>query len=500
MLTSLALLIWYFPLWHMGISGYEAFLLITITPMVLGIRSLRKVMASQRGFFHFISLIGLASYAVQDPAYRLICTAIGLGISTTTWMATWIESRNTLGKQERSTLIWGVGLLVHNVVKMAWWTENPIWPIMNSTNGGCNLIGLVLAAVACVEVLVRDNMNRKPTHDVSTQMATHTVADGSSWFQAAAGFGGVLFALHSLFSDSSAIMRWSVDGYPSFGPEPVPWGVATIAALALGLYVSPKQSLTTSLMWFGMGGLGCTAFYVFAGWNAYYGGLALGFYCTSILLPIVRAVSVHPPFKTLLTAFMCYNVLCLASVWTVAYAFVPGGVYLRERIHWVLALMMAFIGLGVYNARKQVEEDHLSKTLVQRPLVKEARSLTRLALVAVMAVSGLVATTRSLASVTPAPYHSAEKSFTAGIWTIHFALDNDMWASERRMRDAIRDLELDVVGLLESDTMRIIMGNRDWAQYIAEDLGYYLDYVSVLFGSQMHTRVDRQNCTRARRR
>jgi hypothetical protein len=34
-------------------------------------------------------------------------------------------------------------------------------------------------------------------------------------------------------------------------------------------------------------------------------------------------------------------------------------------------------------------------------------------------------------------------------------------------------------GLLESDTQRIIMGNRDWAQYIAEDLGYYVDFVSV---------------------
>lgn len=24
------------------------------------------------------------------------------------------------------------------------------------------------------------------------------------------------------------------------------------------------------------------------------------------------------------------------------------------------------------------------------------------------------------------------------------------------------------------------MGNRDWAQYIAEDLGYYVDFVSCL--------------------
>ena len=29
--------------------------------------------------------------------------------------------------------------------------------------------------------------------------------------------------------------------------------------------------------------------------------------------------------------------------------------------------------------------------------------------------------------------------------------------------------------------MRIIMGNRDWAQFLAEDLGYYVDYVSLLY-------------------
>lgn len=74
------------------------------------------------------------------------------------------------------------------------------------------------------------------------------------------------------------------------------------------------------------------------------------------------------------------------------------------------------------------------------------------------------------------PYHKDEKLVTAGIWTIHFSLDNDMWSSERRVRDAIKELELDVVGLLESDLQRIIMGNRDTTQYLAEDLGMYVDY------------------------
>ena len=44
------------------------------------------------------------------------------------------------------------------------------------------------------------------------------------------------------------------------------------------------------------------------------------------------------------------------------------------------------------------------------------------------------------------------------------------------MRDAIKELEIDVIGLLESDLQRIIMGNRDTTQYLAEDLGMYVDY------------------------
>ena len=74
------------------------------------------------------------------------------------------------------------------------------------------------------------------------------------------------------------------------------------------------------------------------------------------------------------------------------------------------------------------------------------------------------------------PYHPDDRILTAGIWTIHFSLDNDMWSSEHRMRDLIKEMELDVVGLLESDLQRIIMGNRDTTQFLAEDLGMYVDY------------------------
>jgi len=40
---------------------------------------------------------------------------------------------------------------------------------------------------------------------------------------------------------------------------------------------------------------------------------------------------------------------------------------------------------------------------------------------------------------------------TAGIWTVHFGIDNEGRDSQRRMRDLVSDMQLDVVGLLETD-------------------------------------------------
>ncbi|CAG8665901.1 4133_t:CDS:2, partial [Diversispora eburnea] len=50
---------------------------------------------------------------------------------------------------------------------------------------------------------------------------------------------------------------------------------------------------------------------------------------------------------------------------------------------------------------------------------------------------------------------------------------NDMWT---RMRDLIKDLEIDAIGLLKSDIGRIIMGNRDFTQFLTGDLKMYSDY------------------------
>lgn len=51
----------------------------------------------------------------------------------------------------------------------------------------------------------------------------------------------------------------------------------------------------------------------------------------------------------------------------------------------------------------------------------------------------------------PAPAHARGKILNAGIWAVHFGIDNAGRDSQRSMRDLFRDMDLDVVGLLETD-------------------------------------------------
>ena len=65
---------------------------------------------------------------------------------------------------------------------------------------------------------------------------------------------------------------------------------------------------------------------------------------------------------------------------------------------------------------------------------------------------------------------------TVGIWTVHFGLDNHGFLSHRNMTNLITKLDLDVVGLLESDTMRTIGGNRNMLTYMARKMNMYAIY------------------------
>ncbi|KAF9105486.1 hypothetical protein BGX27_009591 [Mortierella sp. AM989] len=467
MLTALPLMIWYFPLWHMGLSGYEAFLFSNLSAALLGINFLRRGIENAKGFVHLLSLVGVVSYKIADPAQRLMAVAAGVSLSILTWGATLFGQRRQNGRAERGVLTLALGLVLHNVVKQAWWANNPIWPIMNENTGGQNMIGLALGVLASVQVILR----KEPHADEPpvTQEGKH----GESWFLAAIGAGGYLFCLHSMFTDSTTISRWSLGGYPNTGPQPVPGGLMVIAAMATGLTLSSKRRWVTSMVWWLIGSAGLAVLHFFEGDVGFGGGIVFTVYVLSLFPTLFRSLTRQPPGRTFLLTMLVYNILALAHVWVVAYAFVPAGELMREHTDYVIIAMQTCLLIGVFNANSSAWSTITEASA--KPAFSIARLYTKLSLVALMAASIGICFNR-LPKSAPQPYHPEHKLITAGIWTIHFAIDNDMYNSEIRMRDAIRDLELDVVGLLESDLQRIIMGNRDLTQFLSEDLNMYADY------------------------
>ena len=86
------------------------------------------------------------------------------------------------------------------------------------------------------------------------------------------------------------------------------------------------------------------------------------------------------------------------------------------------------------------------------PIPRLTRRYIRAAL-ALVAVVALIGPLRRSAPATPAPAsaHARARILNAGIWTVHFGIDNKGRDSQRGMRDLFRDMDLDIVGLLETD-------------------------------------------------
>ncbi|CCH44178.1 putative membrane protein [Wickerhamomyces ciferrii] len=458
-ITSLLLTIWFFPLWNMGISGFELTILSFLLSFILIIPPIKQILNSFPQISRLITVIlGVGAYKIEDPDSRLISVAIAssfASISLANEVYHYGQSNSNIRSKYYYTTF-SIGLILSSLVKFANQTNNPIWPIMNESNGGWNKTGLVIGILAALltprvkPTSISINVEQKPAK--------------TSLFFTGLGLGGLIFSLHAMLTDSSTIIIWNWEGYPIQGPIPVPHGAITLIFMIIGSYLGLSQSISTKLL-SGLGIISSIILYLGTEWIGYIGGLGYILFLMISIPIILGNASKFQPGVIFTLGFLVHIILMLAHVWIVAYAFVPGGWILRERTDIILGSSTGLIVLGLLTTNISS-----FKKGINNALYKVKRILIILSILSV-----LIAYLR-FPKQDPKPYHPNSKLITAGIWTIHFGLDNDMWASEGRMSSLIQDLELDVVGLLESDTQRIIMGNRDLTQKLGEDLNMYYDF------------------------
>lgn len=117
------------------------------------------------------------------------------------------QSTRTTG--ERGEQCKPAALLTH-----ACTSNNPAWPLLNSTNGGANLVAFLLALGA---VAVRIFSHRKYVPAKSTPTIARPRVTLSSAAIAASSLGALLFILHILLTDSGTMLAWTWTGYPIRG-------------------------------------------------------------------------------------------------------------------------------------------------------------------------------------------------------------------------------------------------------------------------------------------
>jgi hypothetical protein len=154
-------------------------------------------------------------------------------------------------------------------------------------------------------------------------------------------FGSLLFTLHNFVTDSSTLIAWSWAGYPVRGPLPHLHGSLTHIAQAIGLLTGvymckPARTLDIAHpLWLAYGSASASVMYLNKNWLGYVGGWNFAAYLM-LAIPVVlgSAASNKHIGKTFFIAFLTAALLDVVNTFTVAYAFVPGGEYFRERTNW----------------------------------------------------------------------------------------------------------------------------------------------------------------------
>ncbi|KAH9441493.1 hypothetical protein Pst134EA_029500 [Puccinia striiformis f. sp. tritici] len=514
-LTAIGPVIFYFSVWSMGLDGQEVLLFATVAPFLLCSSLFRSFFRKTLPILQLASLLSIGSYLVDrdlfydDAVLRLQLTTIGVGLCAT--LQTFHLFQSNLQGQlelEQSSMALGIGLVASVLLKYANYSLNPMWSIMRKNNGGFHRIGLILGILS--SIYLRSNLKSevKSEEEVSPPLSpvSKTSSRSSSpasstcsasaielpisptlashdpvWWRAVLGFGGIMFIIHTLFTDSGTMISWVWDGYPVTGPLPLQQGYWMILAMCTGLFLPliSEDDMLHHPRWLLLGYTSAFGLYSFHGWLGFASGLLLCIFCLSIfpryLQELVLSSQSGGWWKVAVGfgfGYLIYDLLELCHTFTVAYAFVPFAAPFRERTDAVLFVTMALISLGYFQPRPS---DSSSKLFLQNPKRDRSVKVMKIVLGFLALGSVMVMLRRTALKADIKPYHPENRTFKAGIWTVHFGVDSGMWESQRRIKDIVKELELDVIGLLETDLQRIVMGNRDLTQYVSEELGMFVD-------------------------
>uniref|UniRef100_T1JCG1 PGAP2-interacting protein n=1 Tax=Strigamia maritima TaxID=126957 RepID=T1JCG1_STRMM len=464
--TGLFPMVWFYPLNQLDITGYEVLLGVLLVPIFCENDMILSAIKSRTGLgvLRVISLASVASFQAPTTFIRLLTISVGTAASILVLIAT--LSSNSL--EQRFMTLWGLlfGYFATLVGRIWYISLFPTWADLFSNN-----LALTFGAIATIDRLLLGTY----LDDLKKDKASiESLEPRSNWFFAGIGFGSFLYVLTAVYGDVSVVCRWVGQGYPNNGPDPNPWGSGILHAVFVGIVISMKfQQLPYNILWWSFGCCGLFALYFLPTYIGFAGGIILAIYLMSIGPALIDEVFLHPPGRSVTVAMATFMLEILFSIWTIAYNFVPGGVYTREHTGVILLVISItwFISLCWHGD----SVNFLAKIRTKIDLNDGQKLLTVLIFLLTVGLTGFVY------RLQPAVYeHKVEKvlkrQITTLIWTFHFGFDNEGWPSLERAAKLLNESGADVITLLESDASKPYLGNNDLGMWLGEKLKMYVDF------------------------
>ncbi|KOS14808.1 hypothetical protein Malapachy_1039 [Malassezia pachydermatis] len=482
-LFSLISIIFYFSVYNMAAEGLEllvlaqclGLVLVAITPLERLFHgnqpySIQLTCRWRHALLWLVSFATVASYMVKSPLVRLVVCAISCAVvalvSTLEWSHAW-----EAGRLPESVATWLVGLIAALVSRYGNHANIPIWPYLDETNGGLHVPALLLGAM-CLLPIVLPSMNRSSAP--SFVRRTSPPQGMIHFILAAMGMGAWLCELQTLLSDAGTLIAFSWTGYPIRGPQAVMHGVLVIAGMAVSIALSLSfPQIGASVVTMGLHAVGSYVAYVYDDWASFGGGMLIALTLPAMAIPLLQSAMSHHPIRIMALAWLVATLLAFLGVLTTAYAFLPGAMIMREHTGVMMGVYNAILIAALASARSP----HVRTRLV-RPSGERARRVkgaVHMLLSLLVGVAMVISIVRRVDPTTIAPHFPQERVLTAGIWTVHFGFDQHMRDSSRRMSRLLKELKMDVIGLLETDLQRPAFGNRDLTQWLAQELNMYAD-------------------------
>jgi len=393
------------------------------------------------------STVGFFAYFFFEVKSKLPFYGVGVAIDMIANYGMW--TGNTSKKRIHRSIFGNLlGLITLVSIRMGFRSLDPVW----YTEQG------PIIAIICSILCALFFYNESPNTSIEPKSNEKT-----SWLFSGMALGSIIFMTHVFWTEHGVVSRW-------VQLPPFPEGIFVILAMIVGLLVSHNNIVTTKY-WFFFGLAGWILFAssngtIFPPYVEFAGGLILAIYTISVWFLIIEQLSKSSSIgKSFLLGGLWYTFEQFWSVYVVAYKFVPLGFVLRERSKSLTLLPILFMGIS-----------HVQFSKKSKPK-SETVHWNVYAMLVFIIIGTLVPSSIyrfNLASKSPINPNPPEIKPLA--WAIHFGYDNNGNINTQGLANIIKLSGANIIGMVETDSARHFMGNRDIIEWLADELHYYSDF------------------------